>query len=51
VIAGLYADNTALREQLAARTALVCNLDLFRATGTDQQHWRPTMPSRRLPDA
>jgi hypothetical protein len=29
VIAALYADNTALREQLAARTALVCNLDLF----------------------
>ena len=32
VIAALYANNTALREQLAARTALVRNLDLFRAT-------------------
>ena len=31
VIAALYANNTALREQLAARTALVRNLDLFRA--------------------
>jgi hypothetical protein len=31
VIAALYADNTALREQLAARTAPVRNLDLFRA--------------------
>jgi hypothetical protein len=30
-IAALYANNTALREQLAARTALVRNLDLFRA--------------------
>lgn len=32
VIAALYASNTALREQLAARTAPVRNLDLFRAT-------------------
>jgi len=31
VIAARYASNTALREQLAARTALVRNLDLFRA--------------------
>jgi hypothetical protein len=31
VIVALYADNTALREQLAARTAPVRNLDLFRA--------------------
>jgi hypothetical protein len=31
VIAALYANNTALREQLAARTTPVRNLDLFRA--------------------
>jgi hypothetical protein len=31
VIAAVCANNTALREQLAARTALVRNLDLFRA--------------------
>lgn len=31
VIAALYANTTALREQLAARTARVRNLDLFRS--------------------
>lgn len=48
VIAALYANNTALREQLAARTALVRNLDLFRTNRDYQRHRRPTMPNRSL---
>jgi hypothetical protein len=38
VIAALCVSNSALRGQLAARTALVRNLDLFRANRDDQQH-------------